>query len=111
MRIDQLTPDDAVFKELGARLVHIRKLQGIKQQTLASSAGIGVATLRRMESGQDAQLGSWLKVLRALRMVGGIEALVPAAFDSPMDEALGGIRRRRPSGTADEPFRWGDEGP
>ena len=112
MKIDRLTPDKAIFEELGNRLARIRKQQGHSQDALAKEAGIGVATLRRMENGQDGQLGSWLKILKALQMESAIDALLPETFNSPMAEALREKKRRRrrnqPSGSD---FAWGDERP
>jgi len=119
MKIDSLSPDNTILEELGTRLGRIRKQQGLSQDRLAQSAGIGVATLRRIEDGRDSQLGSWLKILKALQMSASIDALLPETFTSPMAEALaqnkqdGGKKPPRKSspstnaGSAD--IVWGDE--
>lgn len=79
------------------------------ESKLAGSAGIGVATLRRIEDGRDVQLGSWIKVLKALGMTSAIEALLPETLQSPMAEVLGRRRRapHRKRGSKDR--IWGDE--
>lgn len=112
MKIDRLTPTAAILGELGQRLTTIRKQQGYTQEALAEAAGVGVATLRRIEDGKDSKLGSWLRLLVSLQMEGAIDQLLPAEFRSPMAEVLG-RRRSKPSraGEGRSGFVWGDERP
>lgn len=107
MKIDHLTPDPTALAELGRRLALIRKQRGLSQETLAEEAGIGIATLRRIEDGNDSKLGSWLRILRALDMAAAIDGLLPEDLRSPMAEARKQRGRRRKSGGTD--FVWGDE--
>ncbi|MCA8965677.1 MAG: helix-turn-helix domain-containing protein [Planctomycetes bacterium] len=119
MRIDQLTPTGTILRELGQRLANVRKQQGLSQESLAAAAGIGVATLRRIEDGKDSKLGSWLRLLLALQMEATVDGLLPENFRSPLAEVKG--RRKRatkpgPSGSDGDRgpgagFRWGDERP
>ena len=110
MQIDELTPDSAILTELGERLARVRKRQGHTQEALAKQAGIGVATLRRIEDGNDSQLGSWLKLLKALGMQATIEGLLPETFHSPMEEVkLGKQRTGRAGKKSPKRFEWGDE--
>lgn len=64
-----------------------RKQRGFSQEALAQEDGIGVATLRRIEDGNDSKLGSWLRILKALEMEATIDLLLPENFRSPMAEA------------------------
>ncbi|MCA8977231.1 MAG: helix-turn-helix transcriptional regulator [Planctomycetes bacterium] len=112
MKIDRLTPDPAILEELGKRLVTIRQQRRLSQQAFAEAAGIGIATLRRIEAGKDGRLGSWLRILKALEMEAGIDALLPEDFRSPMAAAKAG--RQRGGGGGKTPagdFVWGDERP
>jgi transcriptional regulator with XRE-family HTH domain len=109
MKIVNLMPEEESLNELGRRLARIRKQQGYSQDTLAQAAGMGVATLRRIEAGQDSQLSSWLKLLKALGMSESIDALIPENFRSPMAEVLGGKKRRKQSNVADSAPIWLDE--
>ncbi len=107
MKIEYLTPDATILQELGSRLTRIRKQRGMSQVDLAEEAGLGVATLRRIEAGEGSQLESWLKLMKALRMISVIEALLPESLDSPMAEALSDNKRSRIHRTKGK--RWGDE--
>lgn len=108
MQITMLTPEGIILKELGTRLARARKQQGLAQTELAREAGIGVATLRRIESGQDSKLESWLKLLKAMNMTPAIDSLIPRELASPMDEARGNSRKRgKPSPPTG--MIWGDQ--
>ncbi len=109
MKIDYLTPDNEILSELGRRLSRVRKQKGYTQQQLATEAGIGVATLRRIEGGQDSQLESWLKLLKAMDMTLSIDNLLPENFDSPRATALAANKRRRRHKPAAPGILWGDE--
>jgi transcriptional regulator with XRE-family HTH domain len=77
-----------MLTEFGQRLARVRKQQGLSQTVLAEEAGLGVATLRRIESGHSGQMESWLKIMKALRMTAAIGAFLPEKFDSPRSQAL-----------------------
>jgi putative transcriptional regulator len=118
MRISDQTTDEAVLAELGSRIARSRLERNITQTQLAREAGIGVATLERMEAGQATRTSSFLRVLRALGLLEGLDAALPEPTPSPIERLkLGGQRRRRaaspraqgPSSAAPSPWRWGDE--
>ena len=109
MKVGYLTPDGTILTEMGRRLARVRKQQGFSQTRLAEEAGLGVATLRRIESGQDGQMASWLKLLKALRMTASIDALLPETFDSPMAAVLAEAKPGKKPKVAEASIRWGDE--
>ena len=109
MKISKLMPETDILKEFAKRLARIRKAQGYSQTELAKEAGIGVATLRRIEAGRDSQLETWLKILKALDMTSAIDALLPETFNSPMAEALAGTSRKRTKSSSSSGIVWGDE--
>ena len=118
MKINKLTPDNHILSEFGQRLAKIRKQQGLSQTALAEQAGIGIATLRRIESGTDSQLGSWIKLLKALDMDSTLDALLPEQFNSPMAETLrerqakykvGSEASSKKSTDTSSSIVWGDE--
>ena len=118
MKITNLTPDNHILSEFGQLLARIRKQQRLSQTALAEQAGIGVATLRRIENGTDSQLGSWVKLLKALDMDATLDALLPEEFNSPMAETLrerqakykvGSEANRKQSTLSSTSIVWGDE--
>ncbi len=119
MQLANLTSDDAVLAELGHRLEQHRVARNRTQAELADEAGIGRATLQRIERGESVQLASMVKLLRALDLLGGIDAAVPASIDLPIAQLererrtprrrARGRRGAPPPATDAEPWSWGDE--
>jgi transcriptional regulator with XRE-family HTH domain len=121
MRLEGMSTDDAVLRELGARLERLRLARNRSQLELAEDAGVGRATVQRVERGESVQATSLIKLLRTLGLLGELDAAIPQAVESPIAELerQGRPSRRRASGRrapappSDEgrPWRWGDEGP
>ncbi|MGS2722559.1 helix-turn-helix domain-containing protein [Porticoccus sp. GXU_MW_L64] len=111
MDIDNFTPEASALQELGTRLARIRKQRGYSQQRLADEAGIGVATLRRIEDGRDSQLSSWIKLLKALQMTSAIDTLLPEFFQSPMAEVKAQSKKHRHQVSEPGSSPWLDEQP
>lgn len=105
-RITDTSPNRVVLDELGRRLSQYREHYELTQQELAAASGIGIATLRRMEAGSDAQLGSWVKVLLALDRADALNGLLPEQILSPMAQvkAISAVEAKRPTRP-----KWGDE--
>ena len=106
MKIDNLTPEHTILEVLGSRLATIRKQKGYSQTRLAEAAGIGVATLRRIEAGNDSQMASWLKLLKPLDMLAAVDLLLPENYRSPMAEVKAANKKRDNTQTS---TGWGDE--
>lgn len=105
--------DDSILEEIGTRLSAARLARNLTQADLARDAGISKRTLERLEAGESAQLTSFIRLLRALDLIEGLGALLPAARPGPIEllEA-GGKPRQRASGdeVSGEPWSWGDDG-
>jgi len=106
--------DKALREQLGSRLRALRLNRNESQEALALRAGIGKATLQRLEEGRSGTIVTLLRVLRALDL-DNLDTLVPDIEKSPLAEARGERQRRtraRGSGTREQPpaeWRWGDE--
>ncbi len=118
MPIDDLHTDAAVLAELGRRLERHRLQRDMTQSEMAEAAGIGRATLQRIERGESVQATSLVKLLRALGLLAALEVAIPEPLESPIAllERRRRSGRRRASGSRgrtstrlEEPWSWGDE--
>jgi transcriptional regulator with XRE-family HTH domain len=116
MKIEHATSDEAVLSEIGSRLATVRLSRNQTQAQLAAEAGVSLRTLSRLESGAVAtQLSGFVRVCRALDLLGGMNNLVPEPAPSPLAMVkLHGRSRKRASasGRADplttKAWTWGD---
>lgn len=92
---------------LGERVRAHRKARKLTQQQLADRAGLSRPTLSNLERGHDVSLDSFLSVLRALDLLGALDAAVLAPAPSPI-EALA-ERRGRVKPASTKGWAWGDE--
>ena len=106
MKITETTLHKVALEELGRRVALARKNKRMNQSEMARASGLGVATIARIETGQDAQFSSWLKIFGVLGFTAALDQLVPESLTSPMSEVQRGRRQRRM--IAGE-FKWGDE--
>ena len=115
MKIVNDLSDQAVLEEIGRRLTQHRLNQNQTQAFLAQQAGISLRTIIRAEHGESVQASSLIRILRALRMVGNLEALIPEPGVSPVQQLkMHGKRRQRASSKHDKSstkseWSWGDE--
>jgi transcriptional regulator with XRE-family HTH domain len=69
---------------------------------LARDAGVGNRTVRNLERGGDVQLGTLLRILRALGRLDALDAFLPRPGVSPMELLRsGGRERQRASASRD----------
>ncbi len=119
MHLDELMTDDAVLAEFGRRLERHRIQRNRTQAEMAEQAGIGRATLQRLERGTSVQMTSMIKLLRALGLLPALDAAIPESIDLPIAQLEREQSRRRkrargsrggpPAESVEEPWRWGDE--
>ena len=70
--------------DLGLRLRQLRLSRNLDQRTVADKAGISLRALSKLENGQGSTLETFLRTLRALDYVKGIELLAPEPTVSPL---------------------------
>lgn len=116
MTIDPYASDAAVLREFGRRVAQTRLERNLPQVDVAERAGVGLATLKRLERGQSVSSTNLIRVLRALDLLSALERALPEPLPSPVEQlALRGRRRKRAGrprhGDAPpvrEPWQWGD---
>jgi transcriptional regulator with XRE-family HTH domain len=120
MHLDQLLTDDAALAELGRRLARHRLARNRTQAEMANDAGIGRATLQRIERGESVQMTSMLRLLRTLDLLSALDATIPETIERPIEQLDRQRdrreRRRARHGREDNrdavpvrPWRWGNE--
>ena len=119
MRLHELMNDDAVLAELGRRLERHRVESNRTQAEMAAQAGIGRATLQRLERGESVQMTSMIKLLRTIGLLAALDAAVPESIDLPIAQLEREQRKTRqrargnrggsPAESAGEPWTWGAE--
>jgi transcriptional regulator with XRE-family HTH domain len=88
--------DEAIQQVLGERLAQQRISAALTQAQLAQRAGVSPRTVVRMEAGQGGDLRNLIRVLRALGLATGFNALVPVLPPSPIEQLkLRGKQRQR----------------
>jgi transcriptional regulator with XRE-family HTH domain len=91
-----------ILREVGARLHGFRLQQNVTQADLAEKAGVGHATVKRAEAGENIRLETIVKILRALGRVEALDSFLPEPLVSPIRladqrERGGGRQRARRS--------------
>src|ERR1700753_3081735 len=101
--------DQALQEQLGSRLRALRLSRNESQEALALRAGVGKATLQRLEEGRAGAIGHLLGALRALAL-DDLDGLVPEVEKSPLAEARGErqgrVRARGSAAPAERPGEW-----
>ena len=109
---NRLQSDKAILADLGRRLARHRLDLGLTQAELARQAGVGRATVERLEGGHSTQLTSLIRILRVLDKVDALIEMLPEAGLRPIDLVRRQPRQRqRASGRRkpDAAWEWADE--
>lgn len=85
-----------IRRELGRRIAQLRIRNNITQAELAMQSALGIATLKRLEGGEGATLGNFIRVLSALGCVNDLSAIaVEPALSIEAFEALHHTAQRK----------------
>lgn len=113
MVIDELSSNEMIGRELGARLREVRIAFPLTQSQLASRAGVSRRTVANLEKGADVTTGSLISVLRALGLLSRMDLLVPEREPHPLELLNQAPRRQRVRASrgaeAASGWKWGDE--
>ena len=84
--IGDFLTDSENMAEFGARIRSTRLDRNLTTQMLAEKTGMNRKTIMDLEAGRDVRLSTVIKVLRAMRLLGSLNAAVPDTL--PGHEAL-----------------------
>lgn len=89
-------PNGEIQAVLGERLRSYRLQRNVRIEDLARSAGIGTATVKAAERGDDVRVSSLIKILRAFDRLDALEAflLPPTLSPIAMSKLQGKTRQR-----------------
>jgi putative transcriptional regulator len=109
MKINDNLSDAAVLEELGQRIARYRLNRNMTQGVLATESGVSTPTVQRLENGQSTQASNLIRILRTLKLLENLDALVPEPAISPLQQArMHGKTRQRASSPRKRqtPTRW-----
>ena len=88
-----------ILKEVGARVRRERLNQNLTQVMVAQRAGVSRRVILDVEKGKGCGLGAFIEILRTLKKLDQLDALLPDPGISPLQIAkLKGRERQRASG-------------
>jgi transcriptional regulator with XRE-family HTH domain len=96
--IDYGTSFQETLQGIGERARRLRLMRDLRQEELATRAGVGIATVRRFEKTGAASIENVLRIATVLHAEGAFEKLFEAPPYASLDEALAqpeATRRRR----------------
>lgn len=67
--------ESEICQELGHRIAQQRIKKNITQAELASRAAVGISTIKRLEKGEGATLGNFIRVLTSLGLVNDLSTI------------------------------------
>ena len=109
MKINDTLSDAAVLEELGQRIARYRLNRNMTQGALATESGVSTPTVQRLEKGQSTQASNLIRILRTLKLLENLDALVPEPAISPLQQVrMQGKTRQRASSPRKRqtPTRW-----
>ena len=78
---------EQALNEFGERLKRYRLNRNLSQKEIAERAGIGLASVARLEDGKGSTLANFIRVLTALDALDSLDAFLPVPSISPIQLA------------------------
>ena len=98
----ELSTPEELANAIGESIRLLRLQKNLPQKSLAAQAGVSMSALRHLESGQGANLGTLIRVVRALDKQEWLEALAPRITINPLHMTPSPATRRRARARRDQ---------
>lgn len=93
--MNQISTPEEMALAVGESIRLLRLQRNLSQQALAAQAGVSLSALRHLEAGQGANLGTLIRVVRALDKQDWLQALAPRVTINPLHMTPSQSARRR----------------
>lgn len=92
----QAMTNGEILNMLGSRLREFRLKANVSQRDVAEKTGIGVSSINKIENGEPVSMNILISYLRALKLLDGLQNLVPQEVAGPSDLLRdGGLKRQK----------------
>lgn len=112
MKITQFESEKSNLKEFGNRIKQYRISLNITQQQLAQKCGISVATLIRIENGDDTKWSAIIKILTEFNLLDNLDILIPEPqpdYKAMFEEKNTKKRARPDKKKTSDTWVWGED--
>ena len=115
MKIDMNLQENAILRELAARMKQYRIDSRITQEEYADKSMVSVSTIRRFENGGEISLTNMIKLLKALGLESNLELLIPDPDKRPFHHIENvkipqRVRKHSKENSADNNgWQWGED--
>lgn len=95
MKITNGMTNQMILQEIGTRLQNYRLDMNMKQSELSRITGVSIATIRRLESGEDVGLSKFVAIMLALGLTSNLNYIIPEEIVNPIELSRLGHTRKR----------------
>jgi transcriptional regulator with XRE-family HTH domain len=93
--MNEISSPEELALAIGENIRTLRLQKNLSQQALATQAGVSMTALRHLESGQGANLGTLIRVVRALDKQEWLQGLAPRITINPLHMTPSHAARQR----------------
>ena len=82
--MNEISSPEELALAIGEGIRNLRLQKNLTQPTLAAQAGVSMTALRHLESGEGANLFTFIRIIRALNKQEWLQALAPRVTINPL---------------------------
>ena len=93
--MDEILNPEELESTVGENIRALRLQKNLSQDSLAAQAGVSMSALRHLESGQGANLTTFIRIVRALDKQDWLRSLAPRITINPLHMVQSRVERQR----------------